>query len=136
MKSEEKIAHLGMIQGVISRLAGNSFLLKGWTITLISAVYLLAAKDSNRVFVLIGFLPFFAFWILDAYFLRLEKLFRVLYDDVANNQTTPLNFSMKIEPYEAQVGCYLNIFFSQTLLVFYVPILILLLALSVVFYLS
>lgn len=136
MKSEEKIAHLGMIQGVISRMAGNAFLLKGWTITLISAVYLLAAKDSNRVFVLIGFLSFFAFWILDAYFLRLEKLFRALYEEVANNQTTPVSFSMKIEPYEAQVDCYLNILFSQTLLVFYFPILVLLLALSVVFYLS
>lgn len=136
MKSEEKIAHLGMIQGVISRLASNSFLLKGWTITLISAVYLLAAKDSNRVFVLVGFLPFFAFWILDAYFLRLEKLFRALYDDVANNQAGASCFSMKIEPYESKVDCYIKVLFSQTLLVFYIPILFLLLALSVVFYMS
>jgi hypothetical protein len=59
-----------------------------------------------------------------------------VYEDVANNQTTPVSFSMKIEPYEAQVDCYLNILFSQTLLVFYFPILVLLLALSVVFYLS
>jgi hypothetical protein len=33
----DKIKHLEMIQAVISRLANNSFLLKGWSITLVSA---------------------------------------------------------------------------------------------------
>lgn len=123
-----------MIQGVISRMAGNAFLLKGWTITLISAVFLLAAKDSSRVFVLIGFLPF----LLD--FRRLfsssgEK-FRALYEDTAVNQTEAVSFSMKVAPYEEdpRVGKYYSIFFSQTLLVFYAPVLLLLLVLTIVFY--
>lgn len=125
-----------MIQAVIARMAGNAFLLKGWTITLISAVYLLAAKDSNRVFVLIGFLPLLAFWILDAYFLRQEKKFRALYDDTATNQTEAVSFSMKVAPYEEdpRVGKYLSILFSQTLLVFYAPVFLLLLVLTFVFY--
>ena len=37
---EKKIKHLEMIQAVIVRMGNNSFLLKGWSVTLISA-YLL-----------------------------------------------------------------------------------------------
>ena len=33
---EKKIKHLEMIQGVINRMAGNSFALKGWSVTLIA----------------------------------------------------------------------------------------------------
>ncbi len=44
---ERKIKHLEFIQIVISRMNSNSFLIKGWTITLMSALFALAAKDTN-----------------------------------------------------------------------------------------
>ena len=34
---ESKIAHLEMVQAVITRMAGNSFLIKGWSVTLVAA---------------------------------------------------------------------------------------------------
>lgn len=43
---EEKMRHLEMIQNVISRMASNSFLLKGWTVTLV--VGLLAFATSRK----------------------------------------------------------------------------------------
>lgn len=58
MKSKEKIAYLGMIQEVISRMAGNALLLRGGTATLIYEIYLLATKNSSRIFMLISFLLF------------------------------------------------------------------------------
>ena len=35
---ESKIRHLEMIQGVINRLSTNSFLLKGWSLSLITGL--------------------------------------------------------------------------------------------------
>jgi len=36
---EKKLKHLEMLQGVINRMANNSFLLKGWSVVLISALF-------------------------------------------------------------------------------------------------
>ena len=80
--AETKIAHLQMIQAVVMRMAGNSFMVKGWTVTLVTALFALAAADVNRFFVYVACLPAVMFWVLDAYFLRQELLFRKLYDHV------------------------------------------------------
>ena len=34
---EQVIKHLEIIQGVVNRLASNSFLIKGWSMTILSA---------------------------------------------------------------------------------------------------
>lgn len=41
---EEKIRHLEMVQGIINRMAGNSFFLKGWMVTLVTAFFLYRIK--------------------------------------------------------------------------------------------
>jgi hypothetical protein len=82
---DAKIAHLGFIQGVINRMGANSFLLKGWSITLVAAVFALSSKDSDQRFVLLAYFPVIVFWILDAYFLHQERLFRKLYEKVASD---------------------------------------------------
>lgn len=65
-----------MIQAVVNRMSVNSFLLKGWSVVLISALFALAAGDSQALFVYIAYFPAIAFWMLDAYFLRQERLLR------------------------------------------------------------
>ena len=66
---ENKRKHLELIQGIINRMAGNSFLLKGWSVTLVSAVFALSAKDANHAYFSIAYFPVIMFWILDGYFL-------------------------------------------------------------------
>ena len=44
---EQKMKHLEFIQNVITRMNSNSFLIKGWAITLVSALFALAANGSN-----------------------------------------------------------------------------------------
>ena len=34
-----KLSHLEMIQGIVNRLSQNSFLLKGWTVVLVSGLF-------------------------------------------------------------------------------------------------
>jgi hypothetical protein len=70
---------LKMIQAIIDRMARNSFALKGWTVTLVAALIGLAAADSNRAFALIAVYVVVALAALDAYYLAIERAYRVLY---------------------------------------------------------
>lgn len=78
----DKTKHLEFLQNAITRMASNSFLLKGWTVTIAAALFALAAKDTNRRFAELALFPSLTFWGLDAYYLRQERLFRRLYDEV------------------------------------------------------
>ena len=55
----------------------NSFMIKGWCVTLVAALFALAAKDSEVKFAVIAYFIIPIFWILDVFFLlqkrRLEK---------------------------------------------------------------
>ena len=44
---ERKGKHLEFIQGTVNRLSTNSFLLKGWSVVLVSALFALASADFN-----------------------------------------------------------------------------------------
>jgi hypothetical protein len=120
--SEIKIAHLGFIQNVITRMAGNSFLLKGWTVTIVAALFALSAKDAQVKFIYIAYFPAIAFWILDAYYLHQERLFRELYKQVAIDNIAVAQFSMNTSIFIGNVDNLFCVFFSKTLLLFYLPL--------------
>jgi hypothetical protein len=122
---ENKRKHLEMIQGVINRMASNLFFLKGWAITLIAAVFALAAKDANPRFIFVAYFPVLIFWVLDGYFLSRERLFRALYDDVRTREEEDIDFSMNTRPYRKNKhNTWFRSMLSRTLLWFY-PLLIL-----------
>src|SRR4051812_3806111 len=85
---EPKPEHLALIQGVITRMAGNSFLIKGWTITLVAGLTALAADKSDRSFAWIAVAVVIVFAFLDAYYLALERAYRTLYADVLADRNT------------------------------------------------
>ena len=66
---DKKMKHLEMIQGVISRMANNSFMLKGWAVTLVAGIFVLAGKDTDKLYFLVAYIPAIVFWVLDAYYL-------------------------------------------------------------------
>ena len=70
---EQKLKHLELVQGVINRMAHCSFLLKGWSVILLSGLFALAAKETNPLFVYLAYLPVIAFWILDGYYIAAHK---------------------------------------------------------------
>ena len=118
--SREK--HLELIQGVINRMADNSFKLKGWSVVLVSALFALAASDTNANFVLLAFLPAIAFWVLDGYFLRQETLFRKLYDDERQKNNPKSDFTMDTSKYK--VDSWPETCWSVTLRIFHGMIII------------
>jgi len=116
---EAKIAHLELIQAVITRMASNSFLLKGWSVALVAALFALAADKSEVLFVYLAYFPAIALWILDGYFLRQERLFRKLYDHVRALELSSIDFSMNTSPFMSEVDPWSAVCFSKTVLVFH-----------------
>lgn len=86
---ELRLKHLEWIQNIIARQAANSFLLKGWSTTLVAGMLVLAAKDSERSFLWLAWFPVVAFALLDAFYLHKEKQFIALYDWVQLGKMTP-----------------------------------------------
>jgi len=116
---DNKIAHLQMIQGVISRMADNSFKLKGWSVVIVAGLFALAARDREYTFVFLAILPAIMFWTLDGYFLHQERLFRKLYDHVRVLPPEQIDFSMNTGPFIGEVDRWLRVSFSQTVRIFH-----------------
>ncbi len=116
---DRKQSHLEMIQGIVNRLSHNSFLLKGWTVILISALFALAAKDKNLLFIYLAYFPSIAFWCLDGYFLWQERLFRKLYDHVRVLNEDEIDYSMNVNNAEIDGITWAKAFLSKTLLLFH-----------------
>ena len=117
---EHKHKHLELIQGVVNRLSTNSFLLKGWSVVLVSALFALAATNSRVAFVYLSYIPAFVFWGLDGFFLWQEQLYRKLYDHVRVQKDEDVDFSMNTMPFRTKDGpTWLGATFSKTIIPFH-----------------
>lgn len=115
----KKQAHLQMIQNVINRLSHNSFLLKGWSVVLVSAMFSVASYDKQILFVLLAYFPAVSFWGLDGYFLREERLFRELYNQIRELPEEEIDYSMDKGEVQDQVESWWKVVKSRTLLAFH-----------------
>lgn len=121
---ENKIKHLEFIQSTITRMNQNSFQIKGWMITLVSALLALYASSERVVYIIIAIVPAVVFWFLDAYYLQQERRFRGVYNDVAglspdDSRINVREFEMPIQKYQCGKYCYLNVLFSRTIFPLY-----------------
>lgn len=94
---DAKLKHLEFIQAVITRMATNSFLFKGWAITIAAALSGFATVDSKHGLLIIALVSTLMFWALDGYYLWLERCFIALYQVVAARTESAINFSMQID---------------------------------------
>lgn len=120
---EYMLKEIELIQDIIKRMASNSFMIKGWAITLVVVTLLLKGEKYQ---VLIAFIPLLVFWFLDAYFLWQERMYRKLYDWVINNRlkTDEHLFNMNAkhrfkDPVKSRFRIIFSIMFSITLGWFY-----------------
>ena len=127
----DKEKHLELIENVISRMGNCSFVIKGWVITIIAAVFGLAAKDSDIKFIIIAYVIIPCFWFLDAFYLSKEKQYRDLYDKFRLSKKT--KFSMELDEFNKEKNTWCNCIFSKTLMLFYIPLIILISILMYIF---
>jgi len=130
---EEKIKHLEFVQNVITRMNTNSFQLKGWAITIVSALLALYASSTNVVYIFVAIAPTLIFWFLDAYYLQQERKFTGLYKDIVGDIIKTFDMSIGKYKYDkndkkgTKKYCYWNVFCSSTIAGLYFTMVILLL---------
>jgi hypothetical protein len=115
---DSKAKHLEFIQVAISRMAGNSFLLKGWSVTVAGGLLAVSFKELDRRYVYISLGLLAIFWLLDGYYLSRERRFIGLYNQVRKTPEEEIDFSMDSRPYGQKCNWAVSTF-SATLLVFY-----------------
>jgi len=120
---------IDLIQACITRMANNSFLLKGWAISIIAVVLALADKALDPVLLSsVVLIPLFSFWYLDAFFLRTEGMYRKMYEWVIEKRgagdTTHL-YDLNPDRFSSEVDSTRKTMWSITLRWFYgIPALI------------
>lgn len=129
---EEIHKEIDLIQSCISRMAQNSFMVKGWFVSIYAVILALLPERVNMLLLCVSLISAnLIFWYLDGFFLRTEKIYRKIYDWVLevrpkNNrelmyQINPICFKGKI----GEVESIWKIMWSKTLRWFYlIPLLI------------
>lgn len=116
------LKHLEFIQSNIARMGTNSFLLKGWSVTLVAAILALSLRAPNGYFVLIALLPGLSFWGLDAFYLAQEKQFRNLYEDTVEGKVEA--FALSPPEYQVSIIGWLGALKSRSVIPLHITIVV------------
>lgn len=115
---EDKRKHLEFIQGVINRLSSNTFLFKGWSVTVIVAIFTAMFTTGNYKLLWLCLGVIIIFWCIDAYYLMLERAYRKLYDKITKTDIEKIDYKMEIKEFTG-LSAWLNTFRRPVLLMFY-----------------
>lgn len=94
--NEEKLGYLQLIQEPICRMSTISAIFKGFAATIVAGIAMISYEEVNAVVLGLSFLPLLAFLALDIYYLKLERKFRLLYNQVVDN-IHPVDYSLKLK---------------------------------------
>ena len=123
MSNEELFKEIDLIQGCINRMANNSFLIKGWALGVFAGVTAFTqGENMNNIVLLLctTVVPFICFWVLDAYFLQIERKYRAMYTErLTKRKNNDSDELFNLNPSKYKVSIILRIMFSQTLTIFY-----------------
>lgn len=127
---DDKRSHLEFIQGVINRLSSNTFLFKGWSITIIGAVFtaMIATNNNDFLWLILGIV--LMFWVIDAYYLMLERGYRRLYKQVAETSSEKIDYGMNIGQF-IKFSAWLEALRRPVLLLFYGVILMIIIGIII-----
>ena len=74
---EEIHKEIDLIQACITRMAQNSFVIKGWFVSIYAVILALLPERVNMFLLCISLVAVnVIFWYLDGFFLRTEKIYR------------------------------------------------------------
>lgn len=130
-----RTTHLEFIQSNIARMNQCSFQMKGWMITIVSALLALFAASKgvqqagNVIYLFIAIAPTIIFWLLDSYYLQQERKFRGIYNNVANltaekDKIVVSEFEMPLNKFNSGEYAFTSALFSKTEWLLYLPIIV------------
>lgn len=123
-----KVSYLQMIQNIITRMAENSFKIKGWAIGVMLAIFSFAGTQGDERCILFTIFPLLVLWGLDTYYLQLERKYRMFYN-VKRQCNEEVMFDMncnniKIEMKDVSKVSFFRCMFSLTEMLFYITCII------------
>ncbi|MBZ2123583.1 hypothetical protein [Streptococcus gordonii] len=113
---ETKSKHIDIIQSTISRMAQNSFIVKGWAVTILIGLFVFLQKNESKSNLFIYVTPILFFWVLDSYYLWQERLFRKLYNKIIDNLTSESDLSMDTSTFKENYSFFRTLFSVSELL--------------------
>jgi hypothetical protein len=116
---DKKRAHLAMIRKIINRMVAGSFLLKAWSVAIVSALLAVATNVEHARFAWLALFMAIAFWVLDAHFSRQLGLFRRTYQRVQALPESAVDFSMDTAVVDGEATSFGSALFSKSLAAFY-----------------
>lgn len=119
-----KIKHLEMVETIIERMSRNCFQLKGWAMTLVTVVGALGAKESDKRFMFLAFVPIIGFWLLDAFYLQQERKYTALYRSICEKKEEDIDFNLNTKAVEYSNEekkriCFVKCILSTSCILFY-----------------
>lgn len=121
--ADMRVAHLGMLQNVVSRMAGNSASVKTYCISIVSALIGLSAAITKPEIMYFTVPIIIILGLLDAQYLRLERAFRAQYNSVRKEQLDK-EPDFLITPSFVAGSDLWEVFWSWSVWLFYVPLII------------
>ena len=114
------IEHLRLISNIIDRLSKFSFQIKAWNISVLGliVVFLVNASDVDlymTAWVILAIVIIFI--ILSAYYLSIEKRFKVIYENASNGNYT----NYRMPSLEKPLKRFIKAFISPAVFLFYGP---------------
>lgn len=127
---ETKSKHIDIIQSTISRMAQNSFIVKGWAVTILIGLFVFLQKNESKSNLFIYITPILFFWVLDSYYLWQERLFRKLYNKIIDDLTSESDLSMDTSTFKENYSFFRTLFSVSELLSYGVLLILIILLLK------
>lgn len=131
--TEDERKHLDYLQAIITRMNTNSFQIKGFVITIVSAFIAIFASTQKVVFISISGIPILIFWLLDSFYLQQERKFRGIYNDVIGKThiNNILTYEMPVNLYKGNGCSFVEVVFSRTIFPLYFILILMIIGSSV-----
>ncbi|HFI0402120.1 TPA: hypothetical protein ACGOWV_000319 [Streptococcus suis] len=116
-----KSKHIDLVQSIVTRMAQNSFFIKGWMISIVVGLFIFLQENNLKNNYFIYLAPIIGLWLLDSYYLWQERLYRKLYSQLICDLNESSDLKLSVEAFKEEIQ-YISALFSITELLTYVPV--------------
>ena len=110
---EDERMYLQFLQNNISRMNTNSAQVKGWCITIVTALLAIFAAIKNPLFLVLCLVPIILFCFLDARYLQQEHKFVEMYNSyIKDAESKPNTYEMPMKSYSKGLKGFFKALFS------------------------
>ncbi|HEL1619795.1 TPA: hypothetical protein TXL63_001654 [Streptococcus suis] len=116
-----KSKHIDLVQSIVTRMAQNSFFIKGWMISIVVGLFIFLQENNLKNNYIIYLAPIIGLWLLDSYYLWQERLYRKLYSQLICDLKETSDLKLSVEAFKEETQ-YISALFSITELLTYAPV--------------